>query len=181
MSIASGILRLMGWKIEGKIPTDLKKFVVIAAPHTSMWDFVIGFFTFQSLGIEANYLIKKEMFFFPMSIILKKLGGIAVDRKNNSLVEELTKLYNERDYMVIAITPEATRSAVLHWKSGFHRIAHSANVPVVAGFLDYKKKVAGIIGIIDLSHDFENDLKKIQSLYKGVTAKHPEKFILPAD
>ena len=181
MKFARILLALFGWKITGEIPENLQKYVVIAAPHTSMWDFALGFLIFKALGIRAHYLIKKEMFFFPLHYLLKNLGGIPVDRGSNTVVEDLCEEFAHREKFVVAITPEATRSAVIHWKSGFHRIARQANVPVVAGFLDYKKKIAGIIGIVEIKDDFEKDVKKIQLLYKGVIAKHPEKFILPSD
>jgi 1-acyl-sn-glycerol-3-phosphate acyltransferase len=179
MNISRAILKIFGWRVEGVVPIELKKFVMIAAPHTSNWDFFIGFLVYKSLGIKAYYLIKKEAFFFPLAGWLKSLGGIPVDRHTkNNVVDQVVKMFNEKEKMVLTVTPEGTRSMVKHWKSGFHKIAFAANVPVVAGFLDYKTKVAGFIGIIDLTGDYDKDLAAIQRYYIGVTAKHPQNFYL---
>lgn len=180
MNLSNLILKSFGWKVQGAVPAEIKKFVVVVAPHTSMWDFFIGFLVYKALGIKAHYLIKKEMFFFPISGLVKKLGGIPVDRHNkNTVVEDVVKLFETHENFCLTITPEGTRSLVRTWKSGFHRIALAARVPVVAGFLDYEKKIAGIIGVVELSGDFEKDLSKIQGLYKGISGKHTEKFYLP--
>jgi 1-acyl-sn-glycerol-3-phosphate acyltransferase len=177
--IASFILKLWGWKIEGRIPEDIKKCVVVMAPHTSMWDFVIGRLAWYVLDLKVSFLIKKEMFFFPLGPIVKALGGIPVDRqKSGRLVDYVADLFSNIDSFYIVITPEGTRSLNNNWKRGFFYIANKANVPIAIGYLDYGKKVGGIGKIFDSSGDFTKDLETLEMFYKGIGARHPEKFNL---
>ncbi len=172
------ILKLLGWKFEGQFPYH-KKSVVIAVPHTSYWDFIIGRLYYSMMGLKVSFLIKKESFSFPFANILRSMGGIPVDRsKKTNMVEQLVKLFNEREYLYLTIAPEGTRQKVTYWKRGFYYIAQKANVPIVLGFIDYKKKVCGIKHIFNTSGDIEADMKKIKSYYKNVSAKYPEKFYI---
>lgn len=178
-SIAHFILRLAGWKVIGPFPHDIKKCIVIEAPHTSMWDFVYGWLGFQSLGVKAKFLIKKEMFVFPFGNILRKLGGIPIDRKkSNNIVENLTRLFNESESLVITITPEGTRKRVENWKRGFYHIALHAKVPVVMGYLDYSKKEGGIGQVLWPTGNFQEDWAIIERFYRGKKGRHPERFNL---
>jgi 1-acyl-sn-glycerol-3-phosphate acyltransferase len=180
MSISRFLLKIAGWKVQGKIPIELNKYVVIVAPHTSNWDFFIGYLVYKVLGIKAHFLIKREAFVFPFKKIITAIGGIPVDRHiKNNVVEQVIEMFNQHKEFVVTITPEGTRSLVKQWKNGFYRITRGANVPLVAGFLDYQNKTAGIIGIIALSDDYESDLLKIQNLYRTIKPKHPDKFWLP--
>lgn len=173
------ILRLWGWKIAEGIPMDLKKCVVVVAPHTSMWDFVIGRLVWFALGLKVKFLIKKEMFVFPFGPLLKWLGGIPVNRsKSTRLVDVVANLFNQHDSLYITITPEGTRSLNPKWKRGFYYIALKAKVPVALGVLDYRRKFAGVVKIFNPSGDFAADFKMIEAFYKGVGARHPEKFNL---
>lgn len=169
----------MGWKIVGTFPHQYKKAIVIEAPHTSMWDFYIGWMAFYSLGIRARFLIKKEMFFFPIGFILKALGGIPVDRgKKNNMVDYVADLFDQYKDLIVIITPEGTRKRTTHWKKGFYYIAQKANLPVVVCFLDYKDKIGGIGFTLIPTGDFQADFKIIEDFYRGKTAKHPEMFNL---
>jgi 1-acyl-sn-glycerol-3-phosphate acyltransferase len=173
------ILKWAGWKITGDFPFQYKKCIVIEAPHTSNWDFLIGWLGFTSLGINVRFLIKKESFFWPVGGLLKKLGGIPVDRnKNNNMVEQIIRLYEQNDYMVITITPEGTRKKVDHWKRGFYYIALHSNVPIVLGYLDYEKKVGGVGPTLWPSGDFRKDWRMIEDFYRGKKGRHPENFNL---
>ncbi|MBE9467311.1 MAG: 1-acyl-sn-glycerol-3-phosphate acyltransferase [Bacteroidetes bacterium] len=172
------ILKLMGWKTEYNIP-KYDKCIAIMAPHTSNWDFVIGRLFYFSIGIKPRFLIKKEIFFFPLNIILRSLGGIPIDRsKSTSLVEKIIYMFNERTKFTLTITPEGTRKKVTNWKRGFYYISKKANVPIVMGYLDYKKKIAGVYGKYIPQDNVEEDIKIIKNYYKNVNAKHPEKFII---
>lgn len=173
------ILRLSGWKIIGEIPKDIPKCVVAVAPHTSMWDFILGRLAFWQLGLKTYFLIKKEVFFWPLGPIVKWLGGIPVDRqKKGNLVDQVAALFDQSDSLYIAITPEGTRNKVTQWKRGYYYIALKANVPIALGILDYKNKTGGVAKIIVPTGDFNEDSKLVESVYRGVGARHPEKFNL---
>lgn len=174
--ICRWILKILGWKITGTIPED-RKFVVIVAPHTSNWDYVVGQLYYLSAGIKAKILIKKELFYFPLGILLRALGGIPVDRRRKTdIVEQLISKFKESDSFILTITPEGTRKRVSEWKTGFHRIGTGANVPVVLGFFDYEKKMVGTGDYFYLSGDLESDMKRIKMFYRTIHPKYPEKF-----
>ncbi len=173
------VLNLFGWKTTGNLPPDIKKCVVIVAPHTSNWDFFVGFFGYMTIGVRAKYLIKKEAFFFPLGLIVKALGGIPVDRSRSSnIVHQVGEMFSHQDELVITITPEGTRSLVLHWKRGFYYIAEHAKVPIMLGILDYSKKVVGIGPAFYPTGNYEKDIKEIEAFYMDAIARHPEKFNL---
>jgi 1-acyl-sn-glycerol-3-phosphate acyltransferase len=177
--IAKIILKLAGWKIIGGIPEDIKKCVVVVAPHTSMWDFVWGRLAYFALRVKVRLLIKKEMFVFPIGGLLKWLGGIPVDRsKSTNTVDYVAGLFEKYDSLYITITPEGTRKRNERWKRGFYYIALKANVPIALGVLDYKKKEGGIGKIFTPTGNFEEEFKMVQEFYRGRGAKYPEKFNL---
>jgi len=173
------ILKLMGWKIIVNEEFMLKKAVVIMAPHTSNMDFWIGRLAFWKLTLPVRFLIKKEMFRFPLGVFLKAMGAIPVDRKNSgNIIEEIVNLFNERDKLCFTITPEGTRKLNHNWKKGFYQIATKANVPILLGYVDYKYKTGGIGMVIFPSGNFEKDMEIITDFYKTVNAKYPENFNL---
>ncbi len=178
-SIARFILKLIGWKVIMNTPPDTKKMVVMMAPHTSNWDFLLGWLGYMSIGVEAQYLIKKEAFFFPLGSILKALGAISIDRKaSNNVVIQIGDMFRNCEYLYLTITPEGTRSLNMNWKRGFYYMAENAKVPIGFGFLDYKEKTGGIGGTLFPSGDYNADLKKIEAFYAGKQARYPEKFNL---
>lgn len=174
--VSGTILKLMGWKIEGSFP-NIDKAIVIVAPHTSMMDFVLGRLCFNSLGIYVNFLIKQELFFFPLGFILRGLGALPVarDQKNN-MVEKVSQLFRSKKRMFLVITPEGTRKKTTNWKRGFYLIAQRAKVPIYLGAVDYKKKVMIIGSEFQITGDANADMNSIKKFYIGVTAKHPENF-----
>ncbi len=173
------ILRITGWKIVGGIPPNVTKCVVIMAPHTSMWDFIWGRLAYWVLGVKAKFLIKKEMFGSILGPLLKKMGGIPVDRsKSSNTVDAVADLFNHCDSLFITITPEATRKLNLHWKKGFYYIALQAKVPIAFGYLDYEKKEGGIGKLFTPTGNIDEDFKVVEDFYRGHKAKHPEKFNL---
>lgn len=174
------MLWLWGWKITGSLPADLKKCIIIAAPHTSMWDFFFGRLGFYWLGIpKIHFMIKKEIFKFPLGALLKWLGAIPVDRgKNNNTVLWASKMFQERESFFLLITPEGTRKYVEHWKRGFYHIAVHAKVPIILGYVDYQKKKGGIGPVFYPTGNFDQDIKEIQKFYFDKTAKFPDQFNL---
>ena len=178
-NFARFILRLFGWKVIINMPPETKKCVVMMAPHTSNWDFLIGWFGYMSIGIDSKYLVKKEAFVFPFEGILKAVGAIPVDRKaSTNIVLQVGEMFNNNETLFITITPEGTRSLSRNWKRGFYYIAENAKVPIAFGFLDYKLKIGGIGDILLPTGNYEEDLKKIETFYSDKTAKYPEKFNL---
>lgn len=173
-------LKLFGWNTNGALPEGIAKAVVVNAPHTSYVDFIIGRLTFWAIRVNIRFLIKKEAFFFPLGILLTKLGGIPVDRGKygSKMIRQVVTLFHESDSLMVIVTPEGTRKRVTEWKKGFYLIALGANVPIALSFIDYGTKTGGIGPIIYPTGDFEADLKKIQEFYLDKTARHPERFNL---
>ena len=166
----------MGWQLFGQKP-DLGKFIIIVAPHTSNWDFFIGGLYLNARGIKSKVLIKKEVFFFPLGLIFKMIGGIPVDRyKRNNISEQMVDLFNRSKKMTLIITPEGTRKKVSNWKKGFHRIAKQANVPVILAFIDYGRKTVGINKVFELTDDIDADMIRLKKYYKNIIPKYPRKF-----
>lgn len=173
--------RFTGWKTGEPIPAHVKKCVVIAAPHTSNWDFVYALATARIMGLQVGYLAKKELFRFPLRGLLLSTGGIPVTRSSsNKLVDSIIQMFNERDELKLMIPAEGTRKRVQKWKSGFYHVALGANVPVFMGYLDYKKKIAGYGPQLTLTGDKEKDAATIRAFYSDKTAKYPELFNLDA-
>ena len=178
--ISKIFLKIMGWKIKGSMPADLTKAVVIAAPHTSNWDFVIGRAGFHLLGIKKiNFLIKREIFVFPIGPIIKSWGAIPVDRgRNNNTVSIVEKMFEENEKLLLLITPEGTRKYIGNWKKGFYHVATSAKVPILLSYVDYSKKEGGVGPVFYPTGNYEEDMKFIKDFYKTKTAKFPAQFNL---
>jgi len=178
--LSSIILKLLGWNTDGSLPEGIRKAVVVSAPHTSVWDFVIGRFTFWAIKVNVKFLIKKESFGFPFGPMLKWIGGVPVARGKykSSLITEVTEMFANSEDLIVVITPEGTRKRVEQWKKGFYMIALSAGVPIALSYIDYGKKTGGIGPILYPTGDYEKDIRIIQDFYRGVTARHPERFHL---
>lgn len=172
------ILETFGWELAGSFP-NIKKSVVVLAPHTSSWDFIIGRLYLNAMGIESNTLMKKEMFFFPFGIIMSYLGAIPVDRGNKKInhISQLKSTFAEKEEFNLFIAPEGTRKKVSRWKKGFFYIAKEADVPIALSYIDYKKKTVGIAGLVNDTENLENTMREINAFYTTINAKHPEKFL----
>ena len=170
-------LKLKGWKYTAEIPADLKKFVLIAVPHTSNHDYPLAQAAFYLMGIKVRFLAKKSLFDGPFGKLFYKWGGIPVDRKSNTnLVDQLKERFDNEEELALVLSPEGTRKRVDSWKSGFYYIAKGANVPIACGFLDYEKKIAGIGPIITDLSDFDEVKRTIRGFYKTIKPKFPENF-----
>ncbi|TXB67182.1 glycerol acyltransferase [Vicingus serpentipes] len=177
--IAAFIYKLLGWKTVGSIPPELKKYVILAAPHTSNWDFLYGRLYFYIFKIPVKFFIKKEWFFFPMGFLFDLMGGVPVDRsKNTNLTDEIAKSFEQNDKMAMMVTPEGTRSYSPDWKKGFYFIAQKANVPIILGFLDYPNKEAGFGPVFYPTGDIDKDIEEIKSFYRTKKGRFPEKGVL---
>jgi len=177
--IAKYILKLFGWNVVNHVPPECKKFVTVMAPHTSNWDFLIGWLGYISIGLDSKYLIKKEAFAFPLGKLVSAMGGMPVDRKaSTNVVIQVGDMFKNADKLVITIAPEGTRSLNRNWKRGFYYIALHAQVPIVLGFLDHKTKTGGIGKMVIPTGNYETDLKEIESFYYDKEARYPDKFNL---
>ncbi|OQX97445.1 MAG: hypothetical protein B6I20_12595 [Bacteroidetes bacterium 4572_117] len=177
MKLSEIVLKTFGWKLIGDFP-NINKSVVTLAPHTSNWDFVVGKLYLNARNINNNTLMKKEMFFFPLNIILTGLGAIPVDRKNKkiSMVAQTALIFKKKEEFNLFIAPEGSRYLSNQWKKGFYYIAQEANVPIVTSFIDYKKKEVGIKETINDTSDIESTMTEINNIYKDIQAKFPAKF-----
>lgn len=179
MNLWGKILKWFGWQVEITAPRH-DKCVICVAPHTSNYDFLLGIFAYKSLGREANFLMKKFWFFFPLKYLLRKLGGIPVNTKSRggALTESIIKMFDERSYVNLAVTPEGTRSRREKWKTGFLYIAYGAKVPVQLGVIDYRHKKIIIEKEFNPSGNIESDMKYVKDFYAGFTdaARYPDKF-----
>lgn len=171
------MLNLFGWKVSCTLP-DYPKSIICVAPHTSNWDFVLGKFAYWSLGRKAGFIMKASWFFFPMNLLFKAFGGIPVHRgKGSSLTHTLIERFDHTDHLSIAIAPEGTRGKVEEWHTGFLRIAHGANIPVVLGVIDGAHKRILLEKSILTTGDLEADMKTVRDYYKpfvGVKPKNKE-------
>ncbi len=170
------IFKLNGWKIVGSL-TYPKKCLVIAAPHTSNWDFLIGRCYAYIIGVKPKYLVKSELFLPVLRIWIKSNGGIPVYRKaKNNAVEQVVDMFENAPQLHLGMAPEGTRTKVEKWKTGFYHIASIAKVPLLLFAMDYKKKEVGVIAEFMITGDFEKDMLFIQQQYANVAGKIPENY-----
>ena len=181
-ALCKWIFKITGWKASSDVPPEIKKCIIIGAPHTSNWDFWYCMATFKMYRLRIRFTIKKEWMRFPMSLLMKPLGGIGIDRsprgpqnQRPGFVEAMTELFNNHESLIIVVTPEGTRKRNDQWKTGFYHIAKAANVPICMGYVDYKKKLTGITNPF-YPDGYEKDMKMIMDFYKKITPKFPENF-----
>lgn len=173
--IAKFVFFIFGWKADYPEKFKVSKCVMLAAPHTSNWDIVFALGVYWMEGIDAKFLIKDSYTNSFFGFFFKWLGAIGVDRsKNNNLVDYSVELFKNRDTLVLMVPAEGTRRKVDRWKTGFYHIANNAKVPVSFGFLDYKKKLAGVGDVYSLTGDFDVDMQKIEDFYATIEGKHRE-------
>lgn len=169
------LYRRNGWKAFGEVPSP-RKFVLIAAPHTSNWDFVYFIGLTEDLGIMPHFMAKKSLFRWPWKNFMLDMGGVPVDRgTSQNYVQAMIDEFARRTEFMLTIAPEGTRGAVRQWKTGFYHIAMGAKVPMVVGMMDYAKKTGGLGPAIWPTGDFRADMAKIAEIYAKVTPRHPAK------
>ncbi len=165
---------LFGWNIQGTFP-DRDQFIVIAAPHTSNWDFIVGLTVRYILNVKINYLGKSSLFKWPWGWFFRATGGAPVDRSNKrDTVSVVVDLFKKNKRFRLALAPEGTRKKVDEWRSGFYYIALGAEVPIVMISMDFASKTIGISKPFYPSGEKEKDFIEIKSFYKGVVGKIPQ-------
>ena len=166
--LARIIMWLLGWRVEGKLP-DQPKYVLIGAPHTSNWDFVLFLGLIFHLRANVHFMGKAELFRFPIGWFFRYCGGVPVDRKKSTgLVDQMVKVYNESEKFILTIAPEGTRHHVTEWKRGFYHIAKGAGIPIVMAVVDGKHKEVRIGQVFQPTDDIEADMRAIQGYFSGV-------------
>ncbi len=177
-TISGKVLERLGWNITGEFP-KIKKSIIIFAPHTAHIDALYGKLGITELGIKYKFLSKKELFFFPMNLLMKKFGSIAVRGvKNQNAIYQVAEMLNNSDELHIVISPEGWIKKVSDWNKGFYYMAVKAQVPIIVASLDYKEKEMGVQGVIYDIGDYDSVIEQINGMYKGVSGKHPEQFVL---
>ena len=174
------IFRIKGWKVVNTHPEASRRCVIVAAPHTSNWDFVYAIAAFVDLKIPYRFTIKKEWLRPPFGWFIKPLGAIGINRKaklkgekKRSTVDAMIDLFEQEKELAMVVTIEGTRKKVDKIKTGFYHVALNAGVPIGLGYMDYEKKVGGIGGMIYPTGNYEEDLKKIYAFFAGITPCHP--------
>ena len=174
--LANLILRAVGWRVEGKLP-DLQKYILIGAPHTSNWDFVLFLGVIFTLRANVRFMGKAEIFHNPFGWFFYYCGGVPVDRKKaTGLVEQMVEVCNKSDEFILTIAPEGTRHQVTEWKRGFYHIAKNAGIPIVMAQVDGKHKTVHIMEqVFQPTEDIEADIKTIKGVFEGVVGINPRK------
>src|SRR5215207_876108 len=170
---AKFVMRRLGWRVDGKLP-DIPKFVLVGAPHTSNWDFVLFLSVIFMLRANVRFMGKAELFRWPIGWFFRYCGGVPVERKKSTgLVEQMVKASNESEKFILTIAPEGTRHQVTEWKRGFYHIAKSAGIPMVMAIVDGRHKTVHIGQVFHPTEDIEADIKSIQGFFKGISGINP--------
>ncbi len=173
--LATFMMRRRGWRIEGRLP-DIPKFVLIGAPHTSNWDFVLFLGVIFSLRANVHFMGKAELFHFPYGWFFRYCGGVPVDRKKSTgLVEQMVKVSNESKKFILTIAPEGTRHQVVEWRRGFYHIAKNAGIPIVMAVVDGRHKTVRIGQVFHPTEDMEEDLQTIKGSFEGIVGINPRR------
>lgn len=166
--------RAAGWKMEGRLP-DIPKYLLIGAPHTSNWDFILFLWAQAELDFSPKWLGKHTIFWGPMGALWRRLGGIPVERGARlNVVDQAIARFNAAKEMVLVMSPEGTRRKTSEWKSGFYHIARGAGVPVVPASLDFPSRTGRIGTPVTLTGDMEADLAPFRAFYAPARGYRPE-------
>lgn len=169
--IGRSALRLLDWSIEGVIP-DTPRLVIIAAPHTSNWDFVVGIAAKFALRLKVLWLGKDSLFRGPMGALMRSLGGVPVDRSSpNAVVSQMVDKFARHDRLFLALAPEGTRKKVERWRTGFYHIAHGARVPILPVALNWGARAIQIGLPFTTTGDLEADVAELQHRFAGVAGR----------
>jgi 1-acyl-sn-glycerol-3-phosphate acyltransferase len=171
-------LRLTGWHVQGALPPEATKSVLIAAPHTSNWDLPYTLMIAFVLRLNIYWMGKASLFRGPFGPVMRWLGGIAVDRSRSSnlVAASAAALVNAAGPTQLVVPPEGTRGKTRQWKTGFYYIALEARVPIVLAFVDYERKIGGLGPLFTPTGDVERDLAQIKLFYAPIKGKRPTQF-----
>ena len=181
LAYAAGRLWLgaCGWTVEGELPR-VPKAILIAAPHTTAWDGPFMLAVAWVFRLKLNWIAKHTLFVGWQGPVLRWLGALPIDRRApQGQVADVAQRIREADGIILAIAPEGTRAQTELWKSGFYHIAREAQVPILCGFLDYRRKVGGVGPAFIPTGDIEADMDRIRAFYRGITGMKPDGFAEP--
>jgi 1-acyl-sn-glycerol-3-phosphate acyltransferase len=170
-------LALWRWRTQPPVEPIPDRCVMIAAPHTTNWDFPITLAMASVSGVKIHWLGKDALFRGPMGPIMRRLGGVAIDRNAPSgMVAALADEINSHQQMVLVVPAEGTRSLTEYWKSGFYRIAEKAGVPIVCAYVDRSTRTGGFGPVITPTGDLHADMDLIRAFYTGKTGLRKGRF-----
>lgn len=173
------LLRLMGWRLEGRSP-NRPQCVLVVAPHTSNWDFVVGLAAKWALGLRVRFIGKHTLFRFPLGVFMRAVGGVPVDRRaTEGYVERTAALFADGAPLYLVIAPEGTRRRVPRWKTGFHRIAMRAGIPILPVALDYSSRAVRLLPFYEPTGDYRRDLEALSAQYRPEMGRRPENYAIP--
>ncbi len=177
-ALSVAYLRLAGWKVQGALPAQGRRSVLIAAPHTSNWDLPYTLMVAFALRLNIQWMGKASLFRFPFGGLMRWLGGIAVDRsKSNNLVAASAQAIEMAGAAFqLIVPPEGTRAKTRYWKTGFYHIAVAANVPIVLAYMDYSRKISGLGPLLQPSGDLDADMATIKAFYAPFKGKNAAQF-----
>ena len=166
------VLRLCGWSLIGEFP-DVSRAVLIAAPHSSWWDGIWGLLMKVGIGADVRFMGKQELFHGPLGGLLRRLGGMPIDRgAAKGVVEQMIDQFRQRDALWLGIAPEGTRRHVARWRSGFWHIARDAGVPIVPAYFNYANRTIGVGPLFQTSDDMDADIARLRAFYAPFKGKH---------
>lgn len=170
--LAAWIVTRCGWRLRGEFP-DLPRVVLIAAPHSSWWDGVWGLLIKVAIGIDIAFMAKRELFVGPLGWLLRKLGGVPIERSaTHGVVEQMSERLQASRQLWIGVAPEGTRKRVQKWRSGFWHIAERAGVPILPVYFHYPERCIGIGEPFHTSGDIDADMRALRAFYAPWRGKH---------
>jgi 1-acyl-sn-glycerol-3-phosphate acyltransferase len=174
--LARGVLTLFGWRIEGERPAP-ERFVLIAAPHTSNWDFPLMLLFAAAFDIRIKFLAKHSLFFPPLGWLMRAFGGLPIVRhRNTNVVDDMAAAFDGYENLVLAVPAEGTRALTEYWKSGFYHIACQAKVPIVPSYLDFGQRRGGFGKPVLPTGDMRLDMAHFREFYQPMSGKFPDQF-----
>ena len=170
------VLKLGGWKVVNVAP-DTGSYLIIAAPHTSNWDFPLGIAIAFHLRLKVYFIAKHTLFNGFAGPIMRWLGGVPLNRgASKNFVDASVEIYANSENLIFAIAPEGTRSSVGRWKTGFYHMAKGANVPLALAYFDFSKRIGGIGKMLNTTKNIDADMQAIADFYEPVMGKYPNNF-----
>jgi 1-acyl-sn-glycerol-3-phosphate acyltransferase len=174
--LARWLLQATGWQLVGERPR-CDQYVLIAAPHTSNWDFPLMLLFAAAFDIKVTWMAKHSLFYPPMGLIMRAMGGMPIIRhKNQNVVSAMVQVFERDSHLVLVVPTEGTRERSEYWKSGFYHIARQAQVPIVPSFLDFGRKRGGFGPALTVSSDVRADMQYFRDFYAGMKGRFPSQF-----
>ena len=166
--------KITGWRIEGRLP-DVPKLVIVGAPHTSYWDAAVALGFFALTGLDCRWMVKEDVFVFPLGALLRWLGALPVNRQDpGNLVQQLIDEIDRSEKFVLVIAPEGSRKRVERWKTGFYRVALATGAPITLAYADYARRVVGFGPTYQPNGEMETQIEEMRAYFKGITARNPK-------